>query len=87
MAKYKVLHVSRYDFKNSEGEVIRGCKVTVLGDPFSDEKNKGCAILTFPAPYSLWDKFGAIPADYDLDLLPKQSGNKVSLFLKDACLK
>lgn len=85
MARYQVLHVSRYDFKDTtSGNQVQGCKVTALGETETTQRAKGRPVLSFTAPIEIWDKFQTLPAEFELDLVPRQAGNKVTLALKDA---
>ena len=87
MPRYQVLRVSRYDFKDKEsGRSVSGAKVTALGESLSTPDTKGHEILTFAAPLALFDRFSQVPATYELELIPKMSGGKVTLELKDCAL-
>lgn len=87
MAKYQVLHVSRYDFKDAEtNKQITGCKVTVLGDTDTSPNSRGRQVLKFSAPIAIWDRFSNVPGEYELDLVPRMNGNSVKLELKDASM-
>lgn len=82
-SRYKVLHVSRFDFQD-EGKTIKGCKVTALGPQMNEDNSKGCQVLVLSAPYEIWNRFSQLPADYELDLVPKVVQGKVVLSLRDA---
>lgn len=85
MSQYYVVSVSRFDFKDKEtGRSIRGCKATFLGEGENSENLKGRPPLMVTGDISLWDRFQNLPGNYELDLGQKQSGSKVTLFLKDA---
>jgi hypothetical protein len=80
-----VLHVTKYDFEDQKtGRKIRGCKVSYLGDKQEEPNAKGLPVCTVTAPIELWDRFGQLPANYNVEFFQKPVGKKVELAIKEA---
>lgn len=86
MSRHTVLHVRRYDFADSLGQRVTGCKVTYLeGQPEIAKDSKGLPILIVNAPLEVWDNFQHVPGKYELDFRQKpDSKGKPTLILKSA---
>lgn len=80
-----VIFVSRYDFQDQKtGNRVRGMKVTYLGDAQDEPNSKGLPSCTVSAPIELWDKFGQLPGNYNVDFKQKPNGKSVELVVTDA---
>lgn len=87
MTDYLVLHVSRYDFQDRSGQVVRGVSVTYLDQRFEDKNSKGWAPLKVNADSSLWSVFTVVPGRYSLDFRQRpDSKGKPTLALTSASL-
>lgn len=82
---YLVLATKRYNFKNNEGENVRGIKVTYCDEPVYDKDTKGFSPMTITVPIEFWPMFEHVPGLYDIDfrLKPDQKG-KAQLVFSDA---
>jgi hypothetical protein len=81
---YQVLHVTRYDFLDERGNVLKGSKVTVLSNESvqGDLNSKGCEVVTMSAPYGVFPSFQQVPGFYKLNTVLKNlagaNGKKVA---------
>lgn len=82
--KNQVLFISRYSFTDAGGRTVTGCKVTALGPVKTAPDAKGHEVITYSAPYELFDSFSQVPGNYELDFQHFQSQGKASVRLVGA---
>lgn len=83
-----VIGVSKYNFKNTEGQQISGVKVNYLDEKETSENAKGYMPIKITAKEELYPFFKVVPGLYDLDFNMKPDGKgKPQLVLKSVEFK
>lgn len=82
MAKYLVIGIQSYDFKDDKGKSVKGNNIFFL-DESKDDGYKGFKTGKMPMPDSFMKSFTTLPGFYDLDFSVKVgAGGKVAAILE-----
>lgn len=75
-SKYKVVSAQRYQFQNSQGQLVEGCKVQYIESSLSKNEPdfKGLSIITISGDRKLFAKLEEVPSDYVLEFAIKPDG-------------
>jgi hypothetical protein len=81
--RIRVLNASRYNFTSSEGQKLKGCKLTYqngMHSPEEYERAKGVQLFTVSAPYEVYDALpNTFPCEVDATFSYKQVGKNLTI--------
>ena len=82
--KALVLGVEKYDFRDDEGNQVKGAKISLLSDKLNGENQKGYRTAKFNVSHEIADKVQSAPALCKVLYEMKVNGNgNVSLRIVD----